>query len=64
MNGFTVGMKRDLIEVLLQCQMSNSVRVIVITGSNLNDDVSTKMLSNPQHNLNPGFWAPGAKASF
>jgi len=39
MNGFTVGMKRDLVEVLLQCQMSNAVRVIVITGSNLNDDV-------------------------
>lgn len=26
-------MKRDLIEVLLQCQMSNAVRVIIITGS-------------------------------
>ena len=33
MNGFTVGMKRDLIEVLQQMQMSNEVRVIIITGS-------------------------------
>ena len=30
LNGFTAGMKRDLIEVLLQCQMSNEVRVIII----------------------------------
>jgi 2-(1,2-epoxy-1,2-dihydrophenyl)acetyl-CoA isomerase len=33
LNGFTQGAKRDLIEALLQAQMDDSVRVVVITGS-------------------------------
>jgi 2-(1,2-epoxy-1,2-dihydrophenyl)acetyl-CoA isomerase len=33
LNGTTQGMKRDLVEALLQAQMSDAVRVIVFTGS-------------------------------
>lgn len=33
LNGFTQGAKRDLVETLLQAQMDDSVRVVVITGS-------------------------------
>lgn len=33
MNGFTQGAKRDLVETLLQAQMDDHVRVVVITGS-------------------------------
>lgn len=33
LNGFTQGAKRDLTETLLQAQMDDSVRVVVITGS-------------------------------
>lgn len=33
LNGFTQGAKRDLIETLLQAQMDDSIRVVVITGS-------------------------------
>lgn len=33
LNGFTQGLKRDLIETLLQAQMDDSIRVVVITGS-------------------------------
>lgn len=33
LNGFTQGAKRDLIETLLQAQMDDSIRIVVITGS-------------------------------
>jgi 2-(1,2-epoxy-1,2-dihydrophenyl)acetyl-CoA isomerase len=33
LNGMTQGMKRDLVELLLQAQMDDSVRVVVFTGS-------------------------------
>ncbi len=33
LNGFTQGAKRDLVETLLQAQMDDAVRVVVITGS-------------------------------
>ena len=33
LNGMTQGMKRDLVEVLLQAQMDDAVRVVVFTGS-------------------------------
>lgn len=33
LNGMTQGMKRDLIETILQAQMDDSVRVVVFTGS-------------------------------
>jgi 2-(1,2-epoxy-1,2-dihydrophenyl)acetyl-CoA isomerase len=33
LNGMTQVMKRDMTEILLQCQMDDSVRVVVITGS-------------------------------
>ncbi len=33
LNGMTAPMKRDLVEVLLQAQMQDAVRVVVITGS-------------------------------
>ena len=33
MNAATVGMKRDLVEVLTQCQMEDGVRVVVFTGT-------------------------------
>jgi len=45
----TQGMKRDLIEVLLQAQMDDSVRVVVMTGSgrafSAGDDISGRPLS-------------------
>ena len=33
LNGMTQGMKRDLIEAILQAQMDDSVRIVVFTGS-------------------------------
>jgi len=33
LNGMTQGMKRDLVEVLLEAQMDDAVRVVVLTGS-------------------------------
>lgn len=33
LNGMTQGMKRDLVETLLQAQMDDAVRVVVLTGS-------------------------------
>ena len=33
LNGMTQGMKRDLVEILLQAQMDDAVRVVVFTGS-------------------------------
>jgi 2-(1,2-epoxy-1,2-dihydrophenyl)acetyl-CoA isomerase len=33
LNGMTQAMKRDLVETLLQAQMDDGVRVIVLTGS-------------------------------
>ena len=44
LNGMTQGMKRDLIETLLQAQMDDGVRVVVFTGSgrafSAGDDIS------------------------
>lgn len=44
LNGMTQGMKRDLIETLLQAQMDDAVRVVVFTGSgrafSAGDDIS------------------------
>jgi 2-(1,2-epoxy-1,2-dihydrophenyl)acetyl-CoA isomerase len=44
LNGMTQGMKRDLVEVLLQAQMDDSLRVVVFTGSgrafSAGDDIS------------------------
>src|SRR2546425_228989 len=44
LNGMTQGMKRDLVEVLLEAQMDEAVRVVVITGSgrafSAGDDIS------------------------
>jgi 2-(1,2-epoxy-1,2-dihydrophenyl)acetyl-CoA isomerase len=44
LNGMTQGLKRDLVEVLTEAQMDDSVRVIVITGSgkafSAGDDIS------------------------
>ena len=44
LNGMTQGMKRDLVELLLQAQMDDSVRVVVFTGSgrafSAGDDIS------------------------
>lgn len=33
LNGMTQPMKRDMVEILAQCQMDDAVRVVVITGS-------------------------------
>jgi 2-(1,2-epoxy-1,2-dihydrophenyl)acetyl-CoA isomerase len=44
LNGMTQGMKRDLVETLLQAQMDDAVRVVVFTGSgrafSAGDDIS------------------------
>jgi 2-(1,2-epoxy-1,2-dihydrophenyl)acetyl-CoA isomerase len=44
LNGMTQGMKRDLVETLLQAQMDDSVRIVVFTGSgrafSAGDDIS------------------------
>jgi 2-(1,2-epoxy-1,2-dihydrophenyl)acetyl-CoA isomerase len=44
LNGMTQGMKRDLVETLLQAQMDDGVRVVVFTGSgrafSAGDDIS------------------------
>jgi 2-(1,2-epoxy-1,2-dihydrophenyl)acetyl-CoA isomerase len=44
LNGMTQGLKRDLVETLLQAQMDDEIRVIVITGSgrafSAGDDIS------------------------
>jgi 2-(1,2-epoxy-1,2-dihydrophenyl)acetyl-CoA isomerase len=44
LNGMTQGMKRDLVEVVTEAQMDDSVRVIVLTGSgkafSAGDDIS------------------------
>ena len=44
LNGMTQGMKRDLVEVLLEAQMDDAVRVVVFTGSgrafSAGDDIS------------------------
>ena len=46
LNGMTQDMKRDLVEVLLQAQMDDAIRVVVITGSgrafSAGDDISGK----------------------
>ena len=33
LNGMTASIKRDLVEIITQCQMDNAVRVVVFTGS-------------------------------
>jgi len=44
LNGMTHALKRDLVEVLIQCQMDDAVRVVLITGSgrafSAGDDIS------------------------
>jgi len=49
LNGMTQGMKRDLVEVLTEAQMDDSVRVIVLTGSgkafSAGDDISGRPVS-------------------
>ena len=44
LNGMTQGMKRDMIEMLIEAQMDEAVRVVVITGSgrafSAGDDIS------------------------
>ncbi len=46
LNGLTQDLKRDLVEVLLQAQMDDAVRCVVITGSgrafSAGDDISSK----------------------
>ena len=46
LNGMTQGMKRDLIETLLQAQMDDAVRIVLFTGSgrafSAGDDISGK----------------------
>ena len=46
LNGMTQELKRDLVEVLMQAQMDDSVRVVVVTGSgrafSAGDDISGK----------------------
>lgn len=50
LNGMTIPLKRDLIEVLAQVQMDDAVRIIVFTGSgkafSAGDDISTKQDPN------------------
>jgi 2-(1,2-epoxy-1,2-dihydrophenyl)acetyl-CoA isomerase len=49
LNGMTQGMKRDLVEVLTEAQMDDSVRVIMLTGSgkafSAGDDISGRPVS-------------------
>lgn len=46
LNGMTQGMKRDMIEILAEAQMDDSIRVVVITGSgrafSAGDDITGK----------------------
>ncbi len=52
LNGMTQGMKRDLIETLLQAQMDDAVRVVLFTGSgrafSAGDDISGKPPSSSE----------------
>lgn len=49
LNGMTQGLKRDLVEVLTEAQMDDSVRVIVLTGAgkafSAGDDISGRRLN-------------------
>jgi 2-(1,2-epoxy-1,2-dihydrophenyl)acetyl-CoA isomerase len=59
LNGMTQGMKRDLVEVLTEAQMDDTVRVLVLTGSgkafSAGDDISGHSLdgSGAAHQLVP-----------
>src|SRR6478735_11899085 len=66
MNGMTQGLKRDLVEQLLQAQLDDAVRVVVFTGSGrafcAGDDISgyadgsrnpTKVPTNPPGHRQP-----------
>jgi len=57
LNGFTHGIKRDLIETITQAQMDNSVRVLVFTGSGrafcAGDDISGQSKAIPGEPLMP-----------
>src|SRR5207244_3119952 len=50
LNGMTQGMKRDLVETLLQAQMDESVRVVVFTGSgrafSAGDDITGRSVAS------------------
>jgi 2-(1,2-epoxy-1,2-dihydrophenyl)acetyl-CoA isomerase len=49
MNGMTQGMKRDLIETLLQAQMDHAVRVVVFTGSGRAFSAGDDITGRPRH---------------
>ena len=57
LNGFTHGIKRDLIETINQAQMDNAVRVLVFTGSGrafcAGDDISGQNKDIPGQALMP-----------
>lgn len=64
MNGMTMPMKRDLIEVIAQAQMNEAVRVVVFTGSgrafSAGDDIAAPMTDQEQTggltpDIPPGF---------
>ncbi len=52
LNGMTPALKRDLVEVLLQAQMHDDVRVVVITGSgrafSAGDDITGRAVAYPE----------------
>src|SRR5262249_48800106 len=52
LNGMTPPMKRDLVETVLQAQMDDSVRVIVLTGSgrafSAGDDITGRAVAYPE----------------
>lgn len=57
LNGLTAEIKRDLIEVLTQCQMDDAVRVVLFTGQGrafcAGDDISGRQPSYEGHPLVP-----------
>jgi len=57
LNGMTFKLKRDLLEVITQCQMEDAVRVVVFTGSgeafSAGDDISGKPLPEEKEGLVP-----------
>jgi 2-(1,2-epoxy-1,2-dihydrophenyl)acetyl-CoA isomerase len=61
LNGMTQGMKRDLIETLLQAQMDDAVRIVVFTGSgrafSAGDDITGRPPSGGGEALVPAIGA-------
>lgn len=66
LNGTTQAMKRDLVETLLQAQMDNRVRVVVVTGSGrafcAGDDITGRPPSGAGEQLVPDI-PPGHRES-